>query len=195
MTGAYFTTLGLRPALGRLLQPRDNEPGADNMVAVIGHRFWMDRFGGKPDALGQQLRLNGRPFTIVGVAPEGFEGNTLGPRPLVYVPMQSRTWVGNYTSHENRRDYWVYVFGRRKAGMSLEATKAGLDRVIAPILSDVEAPLQKGMSDATMTRFKAKRVVVEPGARGQSSMQGEARTPLVMLFAIVDGPADSSNGR
>jgi predicted permease len=185
VTGAYFATLGLRPALGRLLQPRDNEPGADNMVAVIGHRFWMDRFGGKPDALGQLLRLNGRAFTIVGVAPEGFEGNTLGARPLVYVPMQSRTWVGNYTSHQNRRDYWVYVFGRRKAGMSLETTKAGLDRVIAPILSDVEAPLQKGMSDATMTRFKAKRVVVEPGARGQSSMQGEARTPLVLLFAIT----------
>ncbi len=185
VTGGYFTTLGLRPALGRLLQPRDNEPGADNMVAVISYRFWMDRFGGKPDAIGQLLRLNGRAFTIVGVAPEGFEANTLGVRPLVYVPMQSRNWVGTYNGLENRRDYWVYVFGRRKAGMSLEATKAGLDRVIAPILADVEAPLQKGMSDQTMARFKAKRVVVEPGARGQSSMQGEARTPLVMLFAIT----------
>jgi predicted permease len=185
VTGAYFNTLGLRPALGRLIQPRDNEPGADNMVAVIGHRFWMDRFAGKPDALGQPLRLNGRAFTIVGVAPEGFEGTTLGARPLVYVPMQSRVYVGTYKGLENRRDYWVYVFGRRKAGMSRQATKEGLDRVIAPILSDVEAPLQKGMSDATMAKFKAKRVVVEPGARGQSSMQGEARTPLGMLFAIT----------
>jgi predicted permease len=185
VTGAYFNTLGLHPALGRLIQPRDNEPGADNMVAVIGHRFWMDRFAGKPDALGQPLRLNGRAYTIVGVAPEGFEGTTLGARPLVYVPMQSRVYVGTYKGLENRRDYWVYVFGRRKAGMSREATKEGLDRVIAPILSDVEAPLQKGMSDATMAKFKAKRVVVEPGARGQSSMQGEARTPLGMLFAIT----------
>ena len=185
VTGAYFNTLGLRPALGRLLQPRDNEPGADNMVAVISHRFWMDRFAGKPDALGQPLRLNGRAFTIVGVAPEGFEGTTLGARPLVYVPMQSRVCVGTYKGLENRRDYWVYVFGRRKAGMSREATKEGLDRVIAPILSDVEAPLQKGMSDPTMAKFKAKRVVLEPGARGQSSMQGEARTPLGMLFAIT----------
>jgi predicted permease len=185
VTGAYFTTLGLHPALGRLLQPKDNEPGADNMVAVIGHRFWVDRFGGKPDALGQLLRLNGRTVTIVGVAPEGFEGTTLGARPLVYVPMQSSIWVGTDDGLANRRGYWVYIFGRRKAGMSLEVTKAGLDRVIAPILSDVEAPLQKGMSDATMTRFKAKRVVLEPGARGQSSMQGEVRTPLRMLFAIT----------
>ena len=185
VTGAYFNTLGLRPALGRLLQPKDNEPGADNMVAVISHRFWMDRFAGKPDALGQPVRLNGRAFTIVGVAPEGFEGNTLGARPLVYVPMQSRTYVGTYKGLENRRDYWVYVFGRLKPGMSREATKQGLDRVIAPILSDVEAPLQKGMSEPTMAKFKAKRVVLEPGARGQSSMQGEARTPLGMLFAIT----------
>ena len=185
VTGAYFNTLGLRPALGRLLQPKDNEPGADNMVAVISHRFWMDRFAGKPDALGQPVRLNGRAFTIVGVAPEGFEGNTLGARPLVYVPMQSRVYVGTYKGLENRRDYWVYVFGRLKPGMSREATKQGLDRVIAPILSDVEAPLQKGMSEPTMAKFKAKRVVLEPGARGQSSMQGEARTPLGMLFAIT----------
>ncbi len=185
VTGAYFTTLGLRPVLGRLLQPGDNEPGGDNMGAVISHRFWTDRFAGKPDAIGQLVRLNGRPFTIVGVAPEGFEGNTLGARPLVYIPMQSRIYVGTYKGLENRRDYWVYVFGRQKAGMSLEATKAGLDLVIAPILSDVEAPLQQGMSDPTMARFKAKRVVLEPGARGQSSMQGEARTPLVMLFAIT----------
>ncbi|MBK6486046.1 MAG: FtsX-like permease family protein [Gemmatimonadetes bacterium] len=164
---------------------RDNEPGADNMVAVISHHFWMDRFGGKPEALDQLLRLNGRAFTIVGVAPEGFEGNTLGARPLVYVPMQSRTYIGTYEGLENRRDYWVYVFGRRKLGMSMQATKAGLDGVIAPILADVEAPLQREMSAATMERFKAKRVVVTPGARGQSSMQGEAKVPLTMLFSIT----------
>ncbi len=185
VTGAYFSTLGLRPALGRLLQVRDNEPGADNMVAVISHHFWMDRFGGKPEALDQLLRLNGRAFTIVGVAPAGFEGNTLGARPLVYVPMQSRTYIGTYEGLENRRDYWVYVFGRRKLGMSMQATKAGLDGVIAPILADVEAPLQREMSAATMERFKAKRVVVTPGARGQSSMQGEAKVPLTMLFSIT----------
>lgn len=185
VTGGYFSTLGVRPALGRLLQPSDNEPGSDNMVGVISYRFWQDRFAGKADVLGQLLRVNGRAFTIVGVAPEGFDGPTLGARPLVYIPMQARIWVGTYKGLENRRDYWVYVFGRRKTGMSMEATKAGLDRVIAPILTDVEAPLQEGISAQRMERFKGKRVVLEPGARGQSSMQGEARTPLTMLFSIT----------
>jgi predicted permease len=185
VTGGYFPTLRLRPALGRLLGPGDNEPGSDNMVAVIAHSFWMDRFGGKPDAIGQQLKLNGRPYTIVGVAPDGFNGITLGSRPVVYVPMQSRVYVGTYKGLENRRDYWVYVFGRRKPAVSVEATKQALDRVIAPILTDVEAPLQRGMSDATMAKFKAKRVVLESGARGQTSMQREARTPLAMLFVMT----------
>jgi predicted permease len=185
VSGGYFPTLRLRPALGRLLGPSDNEPGADNMVAVIAHGFWMDRFGGKPDAIGQQLKLNGRAYTIVGVAPEGFNGVTLGSRPIVYVPMQSRVWVGTYKGLENRRDYWVYIFGRRKPGVSMEATKDGLDRVIAPLLAETEAPLQRGMSDATMAKFKAKRVVLESGARGQTSMQREARTPLSMLFVMT----------
>ena len=185
VTGSYFATLGLQPAIGRLLLPGDNEPGADNMVAVIGHRFWLDRFGARPDALGQLLRVNGRSFTIVGVAPPGFEGTTLGARPLLYVPMQSRVWVGTYKGLESRRDYWIYAFGRLKPGVTAEAAKTGLDRVIRPILTDVEAPLQVAMSEQTMARFKAKAMIVEPGARGQSSMQGEAMTPLAMLFAIT----------
>jgi hypothetical protein len=67
----------------------------------------------------------------------------------------------------------------------MEATKAGLDQVIAPILASVEAPLQQGMSEPTMVKFKAKRVVLEPGYRGQTSMHREAKTPLTMLFAIT----------
>ena len=185
VTGSYFATLGLQPAIGRLLLPGDNEPGADNMVAVIGHRFWLDRFGARPDVLGQLLRVNGRSFTVVGVAPPGFEGTTLGARPLLYVPMQSRVWVGTYKGLESRRDYWIYAFGRLKPGVTAEAAKTGLDRVIRPILTDVEAPLQVAMSEQTMARFKAKAMIVEPGARGQSSMQGEAMTPLAMLFAIT----------
>jgi predicted permease len=184
VTGQYFPTLGLQPALGRLIMTDDNEPGKDNMVVVLGYRFWLDRFGGTPSVIGQVLRINGRSHTIVGVAPEGFEGTTAGTRPMLYVPMQSRVYLGTYNGLENRKDYWVYVMGRLKAGSTLAAAKAGLDRVVAPILADVEAPLQQ-MSDQTLSRFKGKRVEVDPGARGQSSMQAEARTPLIMLFAIT----------
>ncbi|MBX3174095.1 MAG: ABC transporter permease [Gemmatimonadaceae bacterium] len=185
VTGGYFPTLGLQPALGRLLLPADNEPGADNNVTVIGHRLWTERFGGRPDVIGERLQVNGRAFTIVGVAPDGFTGTTLGSEPQFYVPMQSRTWLSDYNGLEDRRSYWVYVFGRLKPGVSPEAAKAGLDGIVRPILADVEAPLQIAMSDQTMQRFKAKEVVVEPGNRGQSSIFEQARPPVLMLFGIT----------
>ncbi len=184
VTGQYFSTLGTQPALGRLLGPADNEPGADNTAAVIGYRYWVDRHGGTPDVLGRTIRANGRTYTIVGVAPQGFEGTTLGVRPLLYIPMQSRTWVGTHNGLQDRRDYWVYAFGRLKTGSTLESARQGLDRLIRPILSDVEAPLQQSMSEQTMARFKAKAVAVDPGARGQSTIHGQARTPLAILLVI-----------
>ncbi|MCC6318744.1 MAG: ABC transporter permease [Gemmatimonadaceae bacterium] len=185
VTGSYFSTLGLQPALGRLLTPADNEPGADNMVAVLSHGFWIDKLGGRPNVLGEALRVNGRTYTVVGVGPAGFDGTTLGSRALLFIPMQSRVWVGDHNGLTDRRDYWVYMFGRLKPGVSIAAARAGLDRVITPILTDVEAPLQEDWSAATMARFKGKRMVVEPGARGQSDIHGEARTPLTLLLGIT----------
>lgn len=185
VTGAYFSTLGLQAAKGRLLTPADNEPGADNLVAVISYAFWADRLGSRDDVLGQPLRVNGRSYTVVGVAPPQFIGTTFGANAILFVPMQSRVWLSNYNGLENRRDYWVYVFGRLKPGMTRESAKAGLDKVITPILSEVEAPLQQEMSAATMARFKAKRMVVEPGYRGQSSTHGQAETPLNLLLGIT----------
>jgi predicted permease len=185
VTGGYFTTLGLRPSLGRLLSPADNEPGADNMVAVLDHAFWRDRLGARPGVIGEPIRVNGRMYTIVGVVPEGFSGTTLGANPRVYIPMQSRKWIGDHNGLIDRKDYWVYLFGRLRPGVTREQAKAGLDRVITPILAEVEAPLLESVSEQTMARFKAKTMVVEPGAKGQSQTHGEARTPLVMLMAIT----------
>ena len=185
VTGSYFSTLGLQAVKGRLLTPADNEPGADNMVAVLSHGFWTDRLGARESVLGEALRVNGRTYTVVGVAPPGFMGTTFGANGLLYVPMQSRVYLGGYDGLANRRDYWVYVFGRLKPGMSMAAAKAGLDKVITPILAEVEAPLQQEMSEATMARFKAKRMVVEPGYRGQSSTHGQAETPLGLLLGIT----------
>ena len=185
VTGGYFSTLGIQPVAGRLLGPGDNEPGADNHVAVISHRLWTDRFGARPDALGQPLRINGEPFTIVGVAPAGFNGTTLPAKPDYYIPMQSRRWIGTYDGLADRRNYWVYVFGRLKPGVGIAAAKASLDGVVRPILSEIEAPLQIAMSEQTLARFKAKEVVLEPGRRGQSRIFNESRVPLLMLFGIT----------
>src|SRR5213082_1198584 len=125
-------------------------------------------------------------MTIVGVAPQDFQGTTLGVRPLVFVPITMRGGLEpGFRGFENRRDYWAYLFGRLKPGVSLAQARAGLNAVYHPIVTDVEAPLQKGISDQQMTEFQAKQVVVTPGRRGQSSVPQDAKTPLLMLFGVT----------
>jgi predicted permease len=90
-----------------------------------------------------------------------------------------------FTGFDNRRAYWAYLFARLKPGVSIDQARAAMNGVYRPIINDVEAPLQRGMSDQTMARFRAKELVVEEGRRGQSSVHEEARTPLILLFSIT----------
>ena len=186
VSGSYFPTLGLRPALGRLLAPADDQSIGTNYVTVLGYGYWQSHFESDPAVLGRPLRVNGQTMTIVGVAPQDFQGTTLGVRPLVFVPITMRGGLEpGFRGFENRRDYWAYLFGRLKPGVSLAQARAGLNAVYHPIVTDVEAPLQKGISDQMMTQFRAKQVVVTPGSRGQSRMHRDAQAPLLMLFGVT----------
>ncbi len=191
VSGGYFPTLGLVPATGRLLGPADTGTVGSEAVAVLSHAYWESRFGLDPGVVGQALTINGRVLTIVGVAAEGFEGTTLGVRPLAFVPITLREQlqpnsVGPQGSaFENRRSYWIYLFGRLKAGVSIEQAGAALNVPYRAILADVELPLQRGMSEATQARFRQRQLLLEPGAHGQSSVRGEARAPLTLLFGVT----------
>ncbi len=77
VSGNYFDALGLRPAAGRFFRPEEvTKPGGDP-VTVISHEYWQSRFAGAATAVGQQIRVNSRTLTIVGVAPRGFQGTVL----------------------------------------------------------------------------------------------------------------------
>src|SRR5258705_577162 len=185
VSGSYFPVLGLHAAAGRLLTVDDDRVIGANFVAVLSHRFWDDKFGKAPNVVGQSIGVNGKSYTIVGVAPEAFEGTTAGSRPVVYVPISMRGEVQRFTKWEDRRNYWIYVFGRLKPGVSIASAETGMNAVYHPIITDVEAPLQKEMSDKTMQSFKNKKLLLAPGARGQSSIHREARTPIVLLFSVT----------
>ena len=81
VSGSYFPVLGLQPARGRLLGPGDDRTVGEHYVAVVSHGFWESELGADPGIVDQTLVVNGQPFTIVGVAPEGFRGTTLGAEP------------------------------------------------------------------------------------------------------------------
>jgi predicted permease len=186
VSGRYFPVLGLQPAMGRLLGPSDDETIGANFVAVLSHRFWESRLGSDSSVLNKPALINGQQMTIVGIAPRGFDGTTLGSRPAVFVPISMRGLMNpGFRGFENRTSYWVYVFGRLKDGVTLDQAAASLNAVYKPILLNVEVPLQQGMSDQTMARFKSKEVKVAPGMRGQSSVHREAGTPIMLLLSVT----------
>ena len=188
VSGSYFSTLGLRPALGRLIGPDDDKVANDGRVVVLSHAYWTTSFGRSPGVVNQAMTINGQPMTVVGVAPEGFAGTTLGARPLVFVPISLRDQMmpGARTSTlENRRSYWIYLFARLKPGVSLEQARTAINVPYKAVINDVEAPLQIGMSDQTMQKFRARAITVENGARGQTSVAREARSGLTLLLGVT----------
>ena len=186
VSGNYFPLLGLQPALGRLLNSGDDQKIGESTVVVLSYAYWSTRFGQRPDVINQQMIVNGQSMTIVGVAPRGFDGTTLGTRPEVFVPITLRGLMEpGFQGFANRRSYWVYAFARLKPGVPLEQAASGINVLYRSIVNDVEAPLQKGMSEQTLKRFREKTLKLEPGYQGQSSVRADASTPLKLLLAVT----------
>ena len=185
VSGSYFPVLELQPAVGRLLNSNDDKVVGESRVVVLSYNYWSSRFGLDPTILDKQLIVNGQSLTIVGVAPKGFDGTTIGMRPAVFVPITLRALLDVDTGWSLRTDYWAYLFARRRPGVTIEAARASLGTQYHAIVNDVEAPLQKDISPQTMARFRAKPILVAPGGRGQSSVPDEAKTPLRLLLGVT----------
>lgn len=186
VSGSYFPVLGLQPALGRLLGPGDDQRIGGDYVTVLSHDYWENQLGADPGVLNTVLTVNGQPLTIVGVAPAGFRGTTLGSEPDVFVPITMRALMQpGSQGFDNRRAYWIYLFARLAPDATLEAAVSEVNALYSGIINEVEAPLQEGMSDETMARFRAKEIGVVLGPRGQSFMNREAKTPLTLLLCVT----------
>ena len=125
VSGSYFPVLGLKPAIGRLLSPHDDQKQGESQVVVLSHAYWTTRFDRNPGVLNDTLIVNGQHLTIVGVAPEGFDGTTLGAKPQVFVPITLRgTMNGRFNQFDNRRNYWAYLFARLRPGVTIDEARA-----------------------------------------------------------------------
>src|SRR5688572_16202777 len=143
VSGSYFPVLALNPALGRLLTVDDDKTVGSHFVVVLSYDYWRNRFQLNPNVLNESLVVNGRGMTIVGVAPRGFNGTTLGQNIDVFVPISMRGLMSpGFNGFENRRQYWAYLFGRLKPGVSLEQATVAINGPYRAIVNDVEAPLQ-----------------------------------------------------
>ena len=186
VSGSYFPTLGIQASAGRLFTPDDDRTVASHFVVVLSEAYWRTRFASNPQVLNDTLTINGQPMTIIGIAPRDFTGTTLGSQPQVFVPLTMRGLMQpGFKGFENRRIYWAYLFARLKPGVSIEQATTAINGPYRAIVNDVEVPLQQGMSEQTLARFKTKTITVVDGRQGQSDMREEATTPLILLLSVT----------
>ena len=152
VTGTYFSALGVNAAMGRTLTPEDDQAEGAHPVVVLSHGFWQRRFGAAPDIVGKTVLLNGRAFTVVGVAEAGFYGAGLG-RPDIWAPLLMRDQL-------NPKDKLLYgsdeiglrVRGRLQPGVSLQQAEAALAMAFSQLKQDNPsiAPDQRGVVRVTI---------------------------------------------
>ncbi len=127
VSGNYFSGLGVRPHLGRLITPDDDR--ADGApVVVLSYPYWLGRCGSDPSVVGRTVRLNGNPFVIVGVTPPGFNGTLqVGSSPAFYVPLALQSQVmTDGPILDNTKYWWLHIMGRLKPGVDMAVAKSTL---------------------------------------------------------------------
>ena len=145
VTGNYFTLLGVKPALGRLILPWEGEEPEADPVLVLGYSYWQTRFAGDPNILGKRVQIDGHPVTIVGVAPQNFRSVQAVIDVQAYVPLGMVLVEGNYPrqllTYRNMRMF--SLVGRLRPGVSLNQAQSAL-QIAANRLSENYPALLRG---------------------------------------------------
>jgi predicted permease len=173
----YFNVLGTPPHIGRLFTSDDSEQPAATPLAVLSHRFWMRRFNGDPAIVGQTLVLNGRPFMVIGVTPEGFHGTTVLTSDL-WVPVNM---VGELASRlppailTSRESAWLVMGARLKPGVTVGQAQAEL--------ANIGRALEQEFPDAN--RGRGLRVVASSPVPGDGAPVAAFMTVLMAIVMLV----------
>ena len=131
VSGGYYAGLGVQPSLGRAISYEDDKPGATPVV-VLSHQFWQQRFGARPDIIGQPLKLNQQTFTIIGVTPPVFtEISQVDYHPVVTVPLASEPLLrgerSNLGTTKEQGVWWLNLMGRLKPNATYEQARDSLN--------------------------------------------------------------------
>jgi len=127
VTGNFFRMLNMQPVVGRLFLPEEGENIDSDPVIVLGYPYWQKRFGGQPDIIGKKVSLDGRPFTVIGVAAKDF----YGPYPILeaqaYLPLGMNVVEGTPRDFmENRGMRQLVLMARLRDDATLEQATASL---------------------------------------------------------------------
>ncbi len=191
VSGNYFDVLGVPAALGRTFSSEDDRTPGAHPLAVLSYDYWMDRFRGDREILGNTITVNGAALTIVGVSAKGFDGLEVGLSPKVRIPITMRHQVTQLAWTEmfgldTRRGRWVRVIGRLRPSVTEQQAKASLQPIFHSIL-EIEAQ-QKEFAHASADsrkEFLKSWISVTTAERGRSYVREHYDKPLRVLMTIV----------
>jgi predicted permease len=192
VSGEWFSLLGVRPTVGRLIGPEDSRDLGGHPVAVISAAFWRSRFGADPKVVGKSLLINGTPLTIVGVAGEGFVSLTVGQPVSVWAPIMQQheiRYKGNAsTSNADNEKAWVPQNGISWLTLVTrvaDGSDAGMaQRLDVPFRADLKDILA-GMDSAGLAYAMREHIVLESMRRGFSPLRDTYQDPLRILMVSV----------
>lgn len=179
VTGNYYSALGAVPFAGRLVGPEDAATPNGAAVAVIGYEFWQQRFGGDPGIVGRSIRVDGEPFTIIGVSRPWFTGMTAGEAPEITVPLTARPFAQNLN---NRALLWIFVTGRLKDGITREQAPTQLHSFWQEVLHQT-APT--AIAGQRLDSWLQMGLGVEPAATGiNRNLRAQLAPTLSVLMGV-----------
>ena len=175
VSGDYFSTLGVQPAIGRLLARADDVRGCPR-VAVLGYGFWQSEYGASPGIVGKTILLNRQPHVVVGVTGPSFFGVNVGESIQVYAPLCLRPGL------DLRSNWYLYLVGRRKPELTPEQVMQHL-AAIAPGVYEATIPPRWGASE--QANYVKSGLNAVPAANGLSAVRRQYQRALIVLMAVV----------
>ena len=187
VSGTYFGVLGVGPALGRVIEERDDAAPLAGPVIVLSYDFWQSQFGGASDVLGRKVLVNQHPMTIVGVAEARFRGIDVGVVPAFWIPASmSEQVIPAFHDLLDRRTRWMQILGRLRPGLSAAQAQAGLQPWFNAMLE--EDTHRAGFPKVTAEQrrlFLASTMQLTPAPQGHSELRRSLSRPLWVLLAAT----------
>jgi len=187
VSGNYFGVLGVQMAHGSPILPDDDRTprsgGTRGLVAVLGHDFWRQRLSADPAIVGRAIRVNGQPFTVLGVAPAGFNGTAVGWVPALYVPMMFAPHIFDGPWLENPRNLWLRMIGRLRRDVSPESAQAEMTLSFRQFHQESIVPLAN--TDSAHRRAREAAIVLQPGRAGVLELGDTVRPAVFALLGLA----------
>jgi len=185
VSGNYFQTLGVQPAVGRLLLPSDETFENANPVAVLSFDYWKSHLAQAPVA-GKTLLVNGHPFTVAGVAPPGFHSVVWNQHPDLYVPITMQPVIMPEWSYlSDHRATWLTMVGRLRPSETPQHASASINPLWLSLRTREFALLHDQSAKTRESFISRSHLNLDAGARGFSPHRDDVRMPLFIMMGMV----------